>query len=415
MAGPHVITLGCRLNLAESEGLRQSLAGRSDVVIVNSCAVTAEASRSTRQAIRRARRERPDARIIVTGCGVTADPARLAAMPEVDMLIGNAGKATIGDWIDRPERVQAADFARVAADAPQLLGAFAERVRGFLVVQNGCDHGCTFCIIPAGRGPSRSVPVPSVIEQAARLVDAGVRELVLTGVDVTSYGADLPGAPRLGDLALAILRAVPALPRLRLSSLDGVEIDPLLFDLLTGEPRMMPHVHLSLQAGDDLILKRMKRRHRRAQAIALVERLQARRPDIAIGADIIAGFPTEDEAAFAQSLALVSDCAIVHGHIFPYSPREGTPAARMPRVDPAQVRERAARLREACEAQRSRWLASLLGTRQSVLVETSGTAGHGESFAPVRFTAPRPVGAIVPARITGVERGALIAQEDGHG
>ncbi len=415
MAGPHVITLGCRLNIAESEGLRQALDGRDDVVIVNSCAVTAEAARSTRQAIRRARRERPDARIVVTGCGVTADGERLAAMREVDTLVGNAGKAALPSLIDRPERLHAADFATVAADAPQLLSAFAERVRGFLVVQNGCDHGCTFCIIPAGRGPSRSVPIPTVVDQAARLVDAGVREIVLTGVDVTSYGADLPDAPRLGDLVLAILRAVPKLPRLRLSSLDGVEIDPLLLDLLTQEPRLMPHVHLSLQAGDDLILKRMKRRHSRAQAVALVERLKARRPDITIGADIIAGFPTEDEDAFARSLALVRDCAIVHGHIFPYSPREGTPAARMPRVDPARVRERAARLRAACETQRADWLAGLVGTRQQVLVETSGAAGHGESFAPVRFAAPRAAGTIVAARITGVERGALIAQEGGHG
>jgi threonylcarbamoyladenosine tRNA methylthiotransferase MtaB len=415
MPGPHIITLGCRLNIAESEGLRQALPGRDDLVIINSCAVTAQASRSTRQAIRRARRERPEARVIVTGCGAHVDRKRLEAMAEVDAVIGNAGKANITALLDRSERVQAADFATIAADAPQFVSAFSERVRGFVVVQNGCDHACTFCIIPAGRGPSRSVPMADVVDQVSRLVDAGVREIVLTGVDVTSYGADLSGAPRLGHLVDAVLRGVPSLPRLRLSSLDGIEIDPLLMELLAGEPRLMPHIHLSLQAGDDIILKRMKRRHGRAQAVALVRMLKSSRPEIAIGADIIAGFPTEDEAAFERSLALVEDCGIVHGHIFPFSGRDGTPAARMPAVDPAVVRERAARLRAACADARTRWLTSLIGSRQHMLVETSGIAGHSESFAPVRLMTPQKAGTITSVRITGLEQDALIAQEDTHG
>jgi threonylcarbamoyladenosine tRNA methylthiotransferase MtaB len=313
------------------------------------------------------------------------------------------------------ERIRVADIMTVEREAPQLLSAFSERVRAFIVVQNGCDHRCTFCIIPYGRGPSRSVPAGAIVDQVQRLVDEGVQEVVLTGVDVTSYGPDLPGSPSLGALVERILRHVPALPRLRLSSLDGIEIDDRLFDLITGEPRLMPHVHLSLQAGDDMILKRMKRRHSRAQALALADRLHARRPEIAIGADIIAGFPTEDEAMFENSLALIRECRIVHGHIFPYSPREGTPAARMPQLDKPLIRERAARLRAACADERQRWLGALVGTQQHVLVETSGLAGHGESFAPVRFAAPQPVGEIVQTRIAGLEDGLLIAHGHKHG
>ncbi len=291
-----------------------------------------------------------------------------------------------------------------------MASAYSDRTRGFVVVQNGCDHRCTFCIIPFGRGVSRSIPAGAVVEQVRQLVDGGVREIVLTGVDVTSYGHDLPGKPSLGLLVERILKGVPDLPRLRLSSLDGVEIDERLLALITGEPRVMPHVHLSLQAGDDMILKRMKRRHSRAEALALVKHLHAARPDIAIGADIIAGFPTEDEAMFANSLALIEDCQIVHGHIFPYSQRDGTPAARMPQVPPAIVKDRAARLREACARQRQAWLGRQVGRDVEVLVERSGLAGHARDFAPVRLSAPAEPGTILHARVTGVEMGELMAQ-----
>ncbi len=410
-AGPEMITLGCRLNIADSEAIRQQLGARDDLVVVNSCAVTGEAVRQTRQAIRRARRRRPDARIVVTGCAAQTDPAMFAAMPEVSQVIGNVEKPHFSQFLRQNEPVSVSDVMTVRDHAPQLLAAFAERVRAFVAVQNGCDHRCTFCIIPFGRGPSRSVPAGAVVDQVRRLVDEGVQEIVLTGVDVTSYGPDLPGRPTLGHLVERLLVGVPALPRLRLSSLDGIEIDERLFELLTGEPRVMPHVHLSLQAGDDMILKRMKRRHSRTQAVALAGRLHARRPEIAIGADIIAGFPTEDEAMFQNSLALMRDCRIVHGHVFPYSPRTGTPAARMPQVDPALVRERAARLRAACADQRADWLGSLVGTEQRILVETSGLAGHAENFAPTFFTQACSAGSIVTARIAGLEDGALIAQE----
>jgi len=421
MSAPQIITLGCRLNIAESEAIRQRLGDRDDLLVVNSCAVTGEAVRQTRQAIRRAHRDRPEARIVVTGCAAQTDPAMFAAMPEVAAVIGNTEKADFPAHLPalteaaHEPKVRVADIMTVEHQAPQMLAAFAERVRAFIVVQNGCDHRCTFCIIPFGRGPSRSVPAGAVVDQVRALVDEGVQEVVLTGVDVTSYGPDLPGRPTLGALVERILRHVPDLPRLRLSSLDGIEIDDRLFDLITGEPRVMPHVHLSLQAGDDMILKRMKRRHNRAQAVELAERLHARRPDIALGADIIAGFPTEDEAMFANSFALVRECRIVHGHVFPYSPREGTPAARMPQLDRALIRERAARLRDACAGERTRWLQSLVGSVQRVLVETSGLAGHGENFAPVRFTAPQSAGRIVTTRITGLETNTLIAHGSHHG
>jgi threonylcarbamoyladenosine tRNA methylthiotransferase MtaB len=419
MTGPEIITLGCRLNIADSENIRQQLGRQRHgdegrLVVVNSCAVTGEAVRQTRQAIRRAHRRNPDARIVVTGCAAQTEPAMFAAMPEVTQVIGNTEKPGFAEILARNERVNVSDVMTVARQAPQLLAAFAERVRAFIAVQNGCDHRCTFCIIPYGRGPSRSVPADAVVDQVRHLVGEGVQEIVLTGVDVTSYGPDLPGETTLGHLVERILAGVPALPRLRLSSLDGIEIDDRLFDLIVNEPRLMPHVHLSLQAGDDMILKRMKRRHSRAQAVDLVERLHARRPDIAIGADIIAGFPTEDDAMFENSLALIRDCRIVHGHVFPYSPRTGTPAARMPQVVPVLVKARAARLREACAEQRAEWLTSLIGSEQLVLVETSGLAGHGESFAPVRFTTLQPVGEIVSARIAGLEDGALITQEPSH-
>lgn len=383
MRGPEIITMGCRLNIAESEAMRGLASNREDLVIVNSCAVTAEAVKQTRQAIRRARRKRPDARIIVTGCAADTEPETFTAMAEVDEVLPNRDK-----------------LAFVPGAAP--IAAFTEHARAFVEVQNGCDHSCTFCVIPLGRGPSRSIAAGPLIDRIATLVERGHKEIVLTGVDVTSYGADLPGTPSLGHLVERILRHVPALERLRLSSLDSVEIDARLFEIVTGEPRVMPHLHLSLQSGDDMILKRMKRRHSRADAIGIVERLKAKRPEIAIGADIIAGFPTEDEAMFANSLALVADCDIVHGHVFPYSPRPGTPAARMPQLDTATIRMRARALREACAARQAAWLDGLVGSTQRVLVELSGAQGHAENFATVRPEAPLAHGnAIAKMKITG--------------
>jgi threonylcarbamoyladenosine tRNA methylthiotransferase MtaB len=437
MSGPDIITMGCRLNIAESEAIRDMAQGQDDLIVVNSCAVTAEAVRQTRQAIRRARRERPDARIIVTGCAAQTEPQTFAAMAEVDGVIGNREKMEVktylpslasseadkplrgrastsldtnGGWV-APEKVRVSDIMAVRDTAPHMASAFADHARAFLEVQNGCDHRCTFCIIPYGRGNSRSVPAGAVVEKARQLVDAGYQEIVLTGVDVTSYGPDLPGSPSLGLLIERILKGVPDLPRLRLSSIDSVEIDERLFDLIAHEPRMMPHLHLSLQAGDDMILKRMKRRHGRADAIRIVERLKTARPDLSIGADIIAGFPTEDDAMFDNSLRLVEECDIVHGHIFPYSPRTGTPAARMPQVDRATIKARAAVLRDACAKRRDAWLLSLIGTNQSVLVERSGMNGHAENFAPVRFAKAHAASSIVRATITALENGSLIAQE----
>ena len=436
MSGPTIITMGCRLNIAESEAIRDLAQGQDNLIVVNSCAVTAEAVRQTRQAIRRARRERPEARIMVTGCAAQTEPETFAAMTEVDAVIGNREKLDAETYLPSSQRklgspfssasssesempafagmtekVKVADIMAVRDTAPHMASAFADHARAFLEVQNGCDHRCTFCIIPYGRGNSRSVPAGAVVDKARELVAAGYREIVLTGVDVTSYGPDLPGSPSLGSLVERILTGAPDLPRLRLSSIDSVEIDDRLFDLIAHEPRMMPHLHLSLQAGDDMILKRMKRRHSRADAVRIVERLKTARPDISIGADIIAGFPTEEDAMFERSLALIADCDIVHGHIFPYSPRTGTPAARMPQVDRATIKARAARLRAACLEQRERWLRSLIGTTQSVLVERSGLSGHAENFAPVRFATPQTPSTIVSARITGLEKDTLIAQE----
>ena len=386
------MSLGCRLNIAESETIRALIVGR-DMVVVNSCAVTNEAVKQTRAAIRRARRDRPEAEIVVTGCAAAIDPAGFTAMPEVTRVVANDAKLAPASW---------------GLSTPLPATLFTGHARAFVEVQNGCDHACTFCIIPQGRGASRSVPAGAVVDRIAALVDAGHREVVLTGVDVTSYGHDLPGAPMLGSLVERILRGVPKLERLRLSSLDSVEIDDRLFDLVTGEARVMPHLHLSLQAGNDLILKRMKRRHSRAQAVALVERLKAARPAIAIGADLIAGFPTEDEAMFADTLAIVADCAIVHAHIFPYSPRTGTPAARMPQVDPVIRRDRAARLRAAAAIQRRDGLAAQIGATASVLVERPGTRGHAADFADVHLSTPAEPGTIVSATITGATDTHLI-------
>lgn len=408
-AQAEIITLGCRLNLAESESIRSLVAG-SDIVVVNSCAVTSEAVKRTRQAIRRAARARPTAEIVVTGCAAQIDPAAFAAMPEVGRVLGNREKLLPEAWLST-ERVRVADIMRVRETAPHLAPSFSEHVRAFVEVQNGCDHRCTFCVIPHGRGNSRSVPAGAAIERIVELVAAGHREIVLTGVDLTSYGADLPGAPTLGGLVARILKHT-AVERLRLSSLDSIEIDAELFALVTQEARIMPHLHLSLQAGDDLVLKRMKRRHSRADAVAIVERLKTARPDIAVGADLIAGFPTEDATMFANTLALIDDCDIVHAHIFPYSPRPGTPAARMPQVAVPTIRERAARLRERAAGRRARWLASLIGTPQRVLVERPGDRGHAGNFAEVRFSdsagrastgsARAEIGEIVELSVTGV-------------
>jgi len=409
MSAPHVISLGCRLNLAESESIR-ALLGESDTVVVNSCAVTNEAVKQTRQAIRRARRERPGAQLVVTGCAAQIDPASFAAMPEVDRVIGNADKLAPQAWA-AAEPVVVRDVMALGETAPHLAAAFSTHARAFVEVQNGCDHRCTFCAIPFGRGNSRSVPAGAVIERIAMLAESHA-EVVLTGVDLTSYGHDLPGAPDLGSLVERVLKHVPRLSRLRLSSLDGIEIDDRLFALLTQEPRVMPHVHLSLQAGDDLILKRMKRRHSRAQSVALVARLKAARSDIAIGADLIAGFPTEDETMFANSVALIDDCDIVHAHVFPYSPRTGTPAARMPQLKPALVRERAATLRAKAAARRSAWLESLVGSEQRILVERPGDRGHAPNFAEVRLER-QEVGSIVQVQVRGVVDGVLHATSSG--
>ncbi|PLK25704.1 MiaB/RimO family radical SAM methylthiotransferase [Novosphingobium sp. TH158] len=381
-----VVSLGCRLNLSESEALRGLLADAGNMVVVNSCAVTAEAVRQTRQAIRRARRAHPDARLIVTGCAAEVERDALSAMPEVDGLIANRAKLDPRAWNVPPAR-----------PAPS-----ASYTRAYVTVQTGCDHACTFCVIPQGRGESRSLPVPQVLAEVDRHLANGVREVVLTGVDLTSWGSDLPGAPRLGSLVEAILRAFPSLDRLRLSSLDGVEIDDHLFNLIAGEARVMPHVHLSLQHGHDLALKRMKRRHSRADALSLVSRLRDRRPEIAIGADLIAGFPTEDEAMHRANLSIIGELGVVHGHVFPYSPRPGTPAARMPQVAPQAIRQRAAELRTAVTAQRTAWLASLVGKSLKVLAERDGT-GHAENFARVQLppaTQPGSIVTMVPERVT---------------
>lgn len=383
-----VINFGCRLNLAEGEAIRERMAGEDDLIVINSCAVTSEAERQARQAIRRAAKRRPDARIVVTGCAAETNAGAFSAMPEVSALLGNREK-------------------RGTLVVPAVSGA--DHARAFIEVQNGCGHRCTFCIIPFGRGESRSIPAGAVIDAVQAAVDRGQQEIILTGVDLTSYGPDLPGSPTLGSLVDRILKHVPALPRLRLSSLDSIEIDPHLEDIIVSEPRVMPHVHLSLQSGDDMILKRMKRRHSRAQAVALVERLKCRRPDIAIGADIIAGFPTEDEAMFANSLKLLDDCDIVFGHIFPFSPRPGTPAARMPQVERTLVRERAERLRAAAAEKKARWLASLVGSRQDVLVELDGQTGHAPNFAAVTLE-QRPAG----GNMRGTMIETLITSTDGH-
>ena len=399
-----VVTFGCRLNAYESEVIRARAAqdGLANAVVFNTCAVTGEAVRQARQAIRKARRERPDARLIVTGCAAQIDPAAFAGMAEVDLVLGNAEKSAAGAYAEAPEagRVRVNDIMSVRETAGHLIDGLKDRARAYVEVQNGCDHRCTFCIIPFGRGNSRSAPAGEVVDQVRRLAAQGYREVVLTGVDVTSWGADLPGAPTLGQLCARILKLAPNLARLRLSSIDAAEIDPDLMRLLADEPRLMPYLHLSLQAGDDMILKRMKRRHSRAQALQLVADVRAVRPDTAFGADLIAGFPTETEAMFENTLALVAQADLAFLHVFPFSPRPGTPAARMPQLPRPVVKERAARLRAAGEATLARHLDRQVGRRLAGLVERPGVA-RAEDFTEIAFEGEAPIGEVAALQVVG--------------
>ncbi len=397
-----VVTFGCRLNACESQAIREQAAadGVTDAVVFNTCAVTGEAVRQARQAIRKARRERPSARLIVTGCAAQIDPAGFAAMDEVDLVLGNAEKSAPGALIDEGLRVRVGDIMSVSRTAGHLIGGFADRARAHVEIQNGCDHRCTFCVIPYGRGNSRSAPAGAVVAQVRALAEAGYNEVVLTGVDLTSWGDDLPGAPRLGGLVRRILRGVPGLPRLRLSSIDTAEVDPELMDCVASEPRLMPHLHLSLQAGDDMVLKRMKRRHSRADAMALIAAVRRVRPDVAFGADLIAGFPTETDAAFQNTLDLVETADLAFLHVFPYSARPGTPAARMPRVDPAVVKARATRLREAGEAGFRRHLDRIVGRAVRALVEREGRA-RAEDFTEVAFLGDAAPGSVLAGVVAG--------------
>ena len=409
MTAPVFATLGCRLNAYETEAMKDlaAAAGLDNAVIVNTCAVTAEAVRKARQEIRRLRREHPDATLIVTGCAAQTEPETFASMPEVSRVIGNTEKMqaatwaamTASDMIGDTLRVQVDDIMSVRETAGHLIDGFG-RHRAYVEVQNGCDHRCTFCIIPFGRGNSRSVPAGVVVDQIKRLVDKGFNEVVLTGVDLTSWGADLPAQPRLGDLVLRILRLVPDLPRLRISSIDSIEVDDALMQAIATEPRLMPHLHLSLQAGDDMILKRMKRRHLRDDAIAFCAKARHLRPDMVFGADIIAGFPTETEQMFENSLKLLDDCGLTFLHVFPFSPRRGTPAARMPQLRGPDIRDRAARLRAAGDARLSLHLAGQAGQTHSVLME-SPRLGRTEQFAEVVVESDQPEGRIILADITG--------------
>ena len=403
-----ILTFGCRLNAYESEVIRGHAAALSDTVIVNTCAVTAEAERQARQAIRRAVRERPGVRIVVTGCAAQIDPQAWRDLPGVHRVLGNENKLRLESWA--PDASGAVSNIMAARKtAAHLVTEFAGRARAFVQVQQGCDHRCTFCIIPFGRGPSRSVPVGAVVAQVRALVQAGYQEVVLTGVDIASYGPDLPGAPTLGQLVRRLLALVPELKRLRLSSIDPAAMDDALWRLIGEEERLMPHLHLSLQAASDLILKRMKRRHLRADAAAAIARARALRPGIAIGADLIAGFPTESDALFAETLDFVTDSELPFLHVFPYSERPGTPAARMPAVPHMLRRERAARLRDAGKDAARRFFAAQTGRTVSVLMETAA-AGHSEHFAPVRLSAPSEPGRLVSTRVVGVADEALLGE-----
>ena len=400
-----VLTFGCRLNIHESEVIRRDAAGLTDTTVVNTCAVTGEAVRQARQAIRKLRREKPGARIVVTGCAAQTDPQSFAAMPEVDQVIGNEEKLTPSSWV-RQERVAVGDIMAAKEIALPPLERIEGHTRAFVQVQNGCDHRCTFCIIPYGRGNSRSLPLHEVVAQVQKLAANGYREVVLTGVDITSYQAK--DAPKLGRLVKEILRAAPELERLRLSSIDSVEADDDLLDALANEPRLMPHLHLSLQSGDDLILKRMKRRHRRADAIAFCEQVRRLRPDVVFGGDIIAGFPTETETMFGRSLDLVDACGLTHLHVFPFSPRPGTPAVRMPQVAGDIIKERARLLRETGAAALRRHLDGEVGRQRRVLTEAGGI-GRTEQFTPVKLAAPTPRGLMLNVSVAGHDGRQLIA------
>ncbi|MGB1177723.1 MAG: tRNA (N(6)-L-threonylcarbamoyladenosine(37)-C(2))-methylthiotransferase MtaB [Lentibacter algarum] len=418
MSAPRFTTLGCRLNAYESEAMRElaTAAGLSNVQVINTCAVTAEAVRKAKKEIRKLARENPDAPIIVTGCAAQTEPETFAAMAEVTRVVGNHEKMQPDTWqslapdlISETEKVIVNDIMSVTETAGHMIDGFGTRSRAYVQVQNGCDHRCTFCIIPYGRGNSRSVPAGVVVEQIKRLVGRGFNEVVLTGVDLTSWGADLPAAPRFGDLVMRILKLVPDLPRLRISSIDSIEADDNLMQAIATEPRLMPHLHLSLQHGDDLILKRMKRRHLRDDAIRFTEDALKLRPEMTFGADIIAGFPTETEAHFANSLKLVDDCQLTWLHVFPYSAREGTPAARMPAVNGAAIKERAAALRAAGERRVAMHLATQQGRQHSILMENPHM-GRTEQFTEVRFDLPQTEGALVSGRITGQDGAVLLAE-----
>ena len=413
---PVFATLGCRLNAYETEAMRDLARGagiEDDLVVVNTCAVTAEAVRQARQQIRKLRRDNPDARLVVTGCAAQTEPGQFAAMAEVDQVLGKGEKLRPDAWgrlaAGEAARVEVGDIMSERRPAAPIVDGLGTRARAYVQVQNGCDHRCTFCVIPYGRGNSRSVPAGTVVEQIARLAGKGFNEVVLTGVDLTSWGADLDGAPRLGDLVADVLRRVPDLPRLRISSIDSIEVDPRLMEAIATEPRLMPHLHLSLQAGDDLILKRMKRRHLRADAIAFCQAARAARPDIVFGADLIAGFPTETEAMFENSLRLVEECGLTWLHVFPFSPRAGTPAARMPQVEGAVARERAARLRALGAGRVTAHLEAMRGRPARLLMERPDL-GRTEGFAQTRLLGSWRPGAVVPARITGRDAGLLLAE-----
>lgn len=418
MTVPKFTTLGCRLNAYETEAMKElsQQAGLDNAVVVNTCAVTAEAVRKARQEIRKLRRDNPNARLIVTGCAAQTEPETFAQMPEVDVVIGNTEKmrpetwtGMAADFIGESEAVQVDDIMSVTETAGHLIDGFGTRSRAYVQVQNGCDHRCTFCIIPYGRGNSRSVPAGVVVDQIKRLVDKGYNEVVLTGVDLTSWGADLPAVPKFGDLVMRILRLVPDLPRLRISSIDSIEVDDNLLLAIASEPRLMPHLHLSLQHGDDLILKRMKRRHLRDDAIRFTEEAKKLRPGMTFGADIIAGFPTETEAHFENSLKLVTDCDLTWLHVFPYSKREGTPAAKIPsQVNGNVIKERAARLRAAGATQVQQHLQARIGQTHHILMENEHM-GRTEQFTEVSFVKPQSEGQIITSVITGIAGHQLTA------
>jgi threonylcarbamoyladenosine tRNA methylthiotransferase MtaB len=408
MSLPEVITLGCRLNAYESEVIRARAteAELRNTIIVNTCAVTKEAVRQSKQAIRRQKRINPEVKIIVTGCAAQTEPETFAEMPDVDLVLGNTEKLNVASYenfgVGATERIKVNDIFAVTETAAQFVDGFEGRARGFLQIQNGCDHRCTFCIIPFGRGNSRSVPMGAVVEEARRLIERGYPEIVLTGVDLTAYGADLPGQPSLGSLVRRLLKLLPELKRLRLSSIDSVEVDSQLMRGIAEDHRLMPHFHLSIQSGDDLILKRMKRRHLSRDVVAFCEEVRRLRPEVAFGADLIAGFPTETETMFENTLKLVDDAGLSFLHVFPFSARHGTPAARMPQVNREAVRARAAALRSKGAVQLRNRLKSLVGTEQSLLVETAGRGRTG-CFAPARFVAPVEAGSCVRARVSNAE------------